>query len=481
MFLKPLAEVNESFLCMLHNMNDRGWHVYMCMSAIKPQPGVRFPRRTKEMVSGVRAAYVDIDKDGPVALDEIQKAAAAGFIPPPHFIVATSPGKFHVTWLLADGVAISEQEQLNRALQTLFRADPAATDCTRVLRVPGFHNMKAKYDKPLITLQFTSGPRHLLPTEFKVPPAAAAPESSPIGPEATDAKITRIRDIVEAAMRKAGIDFAPLASARNSDWTWVWDIECPNSENHSVGTKRAGLFMARDGRLGFNCFHGGCTEFGWKWFRKTIEDKIGEKISFDPPEQTFRDPEAKPGAVSTGKMLILPGGGVTIKGAAEELFKRINPTKSMFMRGGAVVVIVDHDGTLELDVLNPSEARSQFEKYAELWAWREGRGGSPVLKRAVIAREMAEAFCVSEEARDFLPKITGLVGCPLIINNGGGVEIVGKGLHEGSGLFITGGEIPPEMSVSEAVEKLQSVVEEFDFQTSGDRSREPSVRSSLQG
>jgi len=61
--------------------------------------------------------------------------------------VNTSPGKWQVSWRV-EGFAKDEAEDLQRALARETGADPAATDCARVLRLPGFYNHK--YDRPYL-------------------------------------------------------------------------------------------------------------------------------------------------------------------------------------------------------------------------------------------------------------------------------------------------------------------------------------------
>lgn len=188
-------------------------------------------------------------------------------------------------------------------------------------------------------------------------------------------------------------------------------------------------------------------------------------------EEMLHDFAAEVGAAGVSDGIILPGAGVTIKATAEELFKRIGPTKTMFIRGGAVVSIVENDGTSVLEVIEPAAARSRFESYATFFAYRSGRGNELVLKPTIIAQEMATALLESQEARTFLPTITGLINCPIIISARSGVQIVGKGFHPETGLFITGGQTPIKVELSEAVELLCELVSEFEFQSPSDRSR----------
>ena len=59
--------------------------------------------------------------------------------------------------------------------------------------------------------------------------------------------------------------------------------------------------------------------------------------------------------------VVLPSGEVTITACAEKLFGLVAPTKRLFVRGGAVVVLVTRDDGLEaLEVLRPAAARSFF-------------------------------------------------------------------------------------------------------------------------
>jgi len=185
-------------------------------------------------------------------------------------------------------------------------------------------------------------------------------------------------------------------------------------------------------------------------------------------EDTLLEQAAEVGAASLDKSVILPGSGVTITATADALFKRIAPTKTLFIRGGAVVGIVENNGSLELEIISATAARSRFETYTNFYVWRAGGEGEPVLKPAIVSQEMASALLSSDEARTLLPKITGLVNCPVIVGTG---EIVGRGYHADTGLFITGGKTPPAVALPDAIEALKELVAEYDFQTPGDRSR----------
>jgi hypothetical protein len=81
---------------------------------------------------------MDIDHDGPAALARIQQS---NLVPPRNYTVNTSPDKFQVVWRVQN-ISQGQAESLQRAMVRKFGGDPAATDATRVLRLPGFLNHK---------------------------------------------------------------------------------------------------------------------------------------------------------------------------------------------------------------------------------------------------------------------------------------------------------------------------------------------------
>lgn len=170
-------------------------------------------------------------------------------------------------------------------------------------------------------------------------------------------------------------------------------------------------------------------------------------------------------------MLILPGGDVTITHCATHLFNLIAPTKRLFVRGGAVVNLVERDdGLLALEILRPAAARSLFEKFAKLFAWRMSEHGQPVLKPVYCPQEMADALLQSEEAR-LLPRVQGLINCPVLRELDGVLSVAGRGYDEATRLLVTGGDTPPEVALAAAVDQLLALLADFDFQSEGDKAR----------
>ncbi len=108
--------------------------VYIGMNALKRDA----QSRTKEDIETIRHLYLDVDHNGPLALEAIENS---GLVPRPNYVLETSPEKYQVVWKV-EGIAQDQAETLQRAMVSEFGGDPAATDSTRVLRVPNFVNRK---------------------------------------------------------------------------------------------------------------------------------------------------------------------------------------------------------------------------------------------------------------------------------------------------------------------------------------------------
>jgi hypothetical protein len=127
--------VEPSFQQWLQFKNEKeSCDIYVGMNALKPEARTR----TKEDIHTIRHLYLDIDHDGPAALAKIQQS---NLVPSPNYTNSTSPDKFQVVWRV-ENVSPEQAEALQRAMARKFGGDPAATDSTRVLRLPGFLNRK---------------------------------------------------------------------------------------------------------------------------------------------------------------------------------------------------------------------------------------------------------------------------------------------------------------------------------------------------
>ncbi len=122
------------FQSVLLEQNLAGGDIFIGMNPIKDGAYTR----TKQSLKEIRHVYLDLDRNGAHALQVIR---ASLDVPPPNFVLDTSPGKHQVVWRI-EGLNTVEAEALLHSMANHLGGDLAATDATRVLRLPGFANQK---------------------------------------------------------------------------------------------------------------------------------------------------------------------------------------------------------------------------------------------------------------------------------------------------------------------------------------------------
>ena len=145
-------QVNERFVTtrrvddisgFVRKWDRAGRGLYFCVSTL--QPNVR--RRSKSTVSELNCLFVDLDfKDVEEPPDDVRGVMANKLMCPPAFVINSGHG-LHLYWPFREAIAATSEtmadvEQLLQRLADLLGADPAATDCSRLLRLPGTHNTK---------------------------------------------------------------------------------------------------------------------------------------------------------------------------------------------------------------------------------------------------------------------------------------------------------------------------------------------------
>jgi hypothetical protein len=150
---------SPEFQAWLRYKNANGADIYVGMNPLKQDASTR----TKDDIERIRHLYIDLDHGGSTALDAIKNS---DLVPQPNYVLNTSPDKFQVVWKV-EGITSEEAEALQRGMVREFGGDPAATDSTRVLRLPGFANKK--YDHNFyVEARFESMQEYHL-RDFKVP------------------------------------------------------------------------------------------------------------------------------------------------------------------------------------------------------------------------------------------------------------------------------------------------------------------------
>ena len=206
-FAKAKEVASSVFIDSLQKQNDAGCNIYVCMNPLSAK------RRVKDNISGIRTLYLDIDENGIAVLNKISKST---LIPKPHFILQSSPNKFQVIWVVAD-IQPDEQERMLDALIQEFGGDPAASDKTRVLRLPGF--MNHKYDtKPAVEIiESNFGGEDYTAADFKVKVAPFKPaDKTPIVIKSGERNI-RLASLAGKLRREGFNDAEILASLQTAN------------------------------------------------------------------------------------------------------------------------------------------------------------------------------------------------------------------------------------------------------------------------
>lgn len=129
---------SPEFQAWLRYKNANGSEIYIGMNSLKKDAATR----TKEDIESIRHVYLDLDHGGLEALNAVEDS---NVVPKPNYVLNSSPEKHQLVWKV-EGIHLEEAEALLHAMASEFGGDPAATDATRVLRIPGFANKKYESD-----------------------------------------------------------------------------------------------------------------------------------------------------------------------------------------------------------------------------------------------------------------------------------------------------------------------------------------------
>jgi hypothetical protein len=121
----------EQLLLALEVANAAGAGIFFCVNQCQGQ-------RSKKNVTRVRCIHGDFDSATAAMLENVY-----AILHPSIAVTTSSANRCHLYWLIRTDETISKElaEELNKSL-VLLGADKAATDVSRLLRLPGFRHMK---------------------------------------------------------------------------------------------------------------------------------------------------------------------------------------------------------------------------------------------------------------------------------------------------------------------------------------------------
>jgi len=109
----------------LNTLNQQGAGAFMAINA---------GGQKKDEITHVRAVFADTDGAPLEPLLCLE----------PHMVVQSSPGNWHVYWLVDEDFPLDKFKAVQIAIATKFGTDPAVNDLSRVMRVPGFYHCKGE-------------------------------------------------------------------------------------------------------------------------------------------------------------------------------------------------------------------------------------------------------------------------------------------------------------------------------------------------
>jgi RepB DNA-primase from phage plasmid len=192
---------SEDFQEWLRHKNV-GSDVYVSMNTLKSDA----QGRTKDDIETIRHLYLDIDHNGSLALETLENSA---LVPRPNYVLETSPEKYQVVWKV-EGIAQDQAEALQRAMVREFGGDPAATDSTRVLRLPNFVNRKYETEHVVLAQSEATQTYHI--EDFRLH-TDAHDDQREYRPHQSSPRTTRI----ELSQSERDWAFAKRALARGDD------------------------------------------------------------------------------------------------------------------------------------------------------------------------------------------------------------------------------------------------------------------------
>lgn len=203
--------------------------------------------RSASNIIKIRAVFVDLDG---APLEPILKSPLE-----PHFIIQSSPNKYHVYWLV-EGISIEKFTSIQKFLAAYFQGDEKVCDTARVMRLPGFLHHKGK---PYLTHVIQSSP-HLpyqveqLISAFKIDMRNSEEDSPHLGVE---------HDLILQALQTRKMLRHSIHGKPGG-----WEIICPWATFHTTGNTGTHYFEPYTNGYkgaGFHCFHTHCQN-------KSIED-----------------------------------------------------------------------------------------------------------------------------------------------------------------------------------------------------------------
>ena len=161
--------ISRKVQAWLRHLNARDYDIYLCVNPVRAGSG----GREKGDIAEIRRLQLDLDEEGAAGLGRVFEDVGRGELPRPAHVLRSSKERYQILWDTVPGEWEMEgAEAVMRALAARYGGDRAATDVSRVMRMPGFRNKKPGREGALVTWAWHGGPL-VRPEDF---PGLAVPE-----------------------------------------------------------------------------------------------------------------------------------------------------------------------------------------------------------------------------------------------------------------------------------------------------------------
>ncbi|MHB1926717.1 MAG: AAA family ATPase [Leptospirillum sp.] len=290
--------------------------------------------RKAENITGIRAVFLDLD-GAPLPSEWLLE---------PHLIIESSPGRYHVYYLVEPGFPLDRFESVQKAIAARFNGDPAVSDLPRVMRITGFIHRKGEPFRSRIVQDHSLEPRYSAEQILKAFPPVEEPTK--VRPDSgSDDPVLKALEGREMVIRQD----------RTEKGKYI--IACPWADQHTDGNREAAFWLKNHGGFegyGFRCLHGHCVDRTVKDLKEVLgigkKTKIREVFTRKVSSVEARPIEwLWPGYFPEGALCLLdgdPGLGksfLTLDLAARVSAGKHFPTGEKATPGGVVILSYEDD------------------------------------------------------------------------------------------------------------------------------------------
>jgi len=223
-----------------------GWNQYFTVSIFNPDANGRARRRKALFIRAILVVLDDVREK--LTLSEVQK------LPPPSYIMETSPGSEHWGYILTE--PCYDRSLFDNLLDGLVAkglsptgTDPGMKGVTRFVRLPEGCNTKKRNGRPWQCKLLKWNPERKVTLE-----QLAAPFNIDLDAPRASERVDGALDIPDHPILTSG-----LVNIKSKLSPGRYDITCPFVEDHTNAEDNGtAIFTNEDGSLGFKCHHGNC-------------------------------------------------------------------------------------------------------------------------------------------------------------------------------------------------------------------------------